>query len=213
LFDSATLRVYSAGSPRPDLEEIARNTWLVDNNENNPATDTWSNAAAVRAQISQIEKYNTAVNTFYGKYGGLPGNISNAATFGFVARGTLPGQGNGNGIIEGAGQGGLGNHNGLFEDTGETVMFWVDVSTAGLIEGAFNVASPNVLLASNLTGTGIDTFFPQAKLGAEIIFTSGAGGWYLNGCEPVWAGIGWGGRGVIAPGCLHGIRTNRPRRG
>ena len=28
-------------------------------------------AAAVRAQISQIEKYNTAVNTFRDKYGGL----------------------------------------------------------------------------------------------------------------------------------------------
>ncbi len=33
-------------------------------------------AAAVRAQISQIEKYQTAVNTFYGKYNALPADIA-----------------------------------------------------------------------------------------------------------------------------------------
>src|ERR1700756_2788750 len=61
------------------------------------------NAAAIRAQISQIEKYNTAVNTFYGKYGYLPGDIPDpqASSFGFSPRGTLTGQGDGNGIIEG----------------------------------------------------------------------------------------------------------------
>jgi hypothetical protein len=32
-------------------------------------------AAAVRAQISQIEKYHTAVHTFQSKYGGLPGDL------------------------------------------------------------------------------------------------------------------------------------------
>ena len=36
-------------------------------------------AAYIRAQISQIEKFNTAVNTFYGKYQALPGDM-NATT-------------------------------------------------------------------------------------------------------------------------------------
>src|ERR1035438_8206439 len=60
-------------------------------------------AAGVRATISQIEKYNTAVNTFRTKYDALPGdmNASVAKQFGFVARGTQPGEGDGNGIIEG----------------------------------------------------------------------------------------------------------------
>src|SRR6201999_1632157 len=60
-------------------------------------------AAAVRAQISQIEKYQTAVNTFRGKYGGLPGDLSasSAAQFGFVSRGGSTGQGDGNGVIQG----------------------------------------------------------------------------------------------------------------
>jgi len=52
-------------------------------------------AAAARAQISQIEKYQTAVYTFQGKYGYLPGDISDstASQFGFVARGAYAGQG------------------------------------------------------------------------------------------------------------------------
>src|ERR1700691_4838931 len=60
-------------------------------------------AAEVRATISQIEKYNTAARTFYGKYGYLPGDIKDpdASNFGFQARGTHEGQGDGNGIIEG----------------------------------------------------------------------------------------------------------------
>jgi prepilin-type N-terminal cleavage/methylation domain-containing protein len=58
-------------------------------------------AAAVRGQISQIEKYQTAVNTFRTKYDGLPGDLSNAANFGFQPRGSCPGQGDGNGVLMG----------------------------------------------------------------------------------------------------------------
>src|ERR1700678_1068516 len=45
-------------------------------------------AAEARAQISQIEKYQTAVNAFYNKYGYLPGDIPNpyASQFGFQSR-------------------------------------------------------------------------------------------------------------------------------
>ena len=58
-------------------------------------------AAETRGQISQIEKFNTAVNTFEGKYGYLPGDIPNpyATQFGFQSRGTWTGQGDGNGMI------------------------------------------------------------------------------------------------------------------
>ena len=65
------------------------------------------NAAAMRAQISQIEKYSTAVHTFQSKYGGLPGDLSDpyATQFGFQSRGVARGQGDGNGVIEGANTG------------------------------------------------------------------------------------------------------------
>src|SRR3984957_20998129 len=44
-------------------------------------------AAEVRAQLLQIEKYNSAVNTFRGKFGGLPGDLalSLANQFGFTS--------------------------------------------------------------------------------------------------------------------------------
>ena len=43
------------------------------------------NAAAIRAQISQIEKIQTAVNTFRGKFNALPGDMGTAIAnqFGF----------------------------------------------------------------------------------------------------------------------------------
>lgn len=45
-------------------------------------------AAGVRATITQIEKYNTATNTFREKYGALPGDINGniALSFGFTGR-------------------------------------------------------------------------------------------------------------------------------
>ena len=61
-------------------------------------------SAGERGQIAQIQKYQSAVNTFKTKYNGqLPGDIDarDAAAFGFAARGSNPGQGDGNGIIEG----------------------------------------------------------------------------------------------------------------
>ncbi len=61
------------------------------------------NAAGVRAQVGQIEKYQTAVNAFRLKYNGLPGDLlaSDAVQLGFVARAGGASDGDGNGLIEG----------------------------------------------------------------------------------------------------------------
>src|ERR1039458_9134105 len=63
-------------------------------------------AAGVRATIAQIEKYNTAANTFREKYGYLPGDIKDpdASSFGLAARGQYAGEGDDNGVIEGVWQ-------------------------------------------------------------------------------------------------------------
>lgn len=115
-------------------------------------------AAGVRATISQIEKYNTAANTFRGKYGYLPGDIKDpdASSFGFQARGTLAGQGDGNGILQGNNAGTLSS---LEETVGENVMFWVDLSTAGVIDGNFNTAH-----SSTYSGGALSQYFPNAKI-------------------------------------------------
>ena len=122
-------------------------------------------AATIRAQISQIEKYNTAVHTFQLKYGYLPGDIPEptASAFGFVQRGQYAGEGDGNGLIEGISANAAASSNGLYQGVGETAMFWVDLSQANLIEGQFNTASP-----FNYTGintTAMASYFPAAKLG------------------------------------------------
>src|ERR1039458_8026084 len=102
-------------------------------------------AASVRAQISQIEKYQTAVNTFRGKYGYLPGDIPDpyATQYGFQPRGWRPhGEGDGNGLIEGLTPGCC--YGGDLYGSGEPLMFWEDLSSAGLINGTFNTAVADV---------------------------------------------------------------------
>jgi prepilin-type N-terminal cleavage/methylation domain-containing protein len=125
-------------------------------------------AAAVRAQISQIEKYQTATNTFRGKYGYLPGDIPNpyAVQFGFALRGTSPGQGDGNGIIQGGAA-----------FMGEQGMFWVDLTTAKLIDGSFSTATPTFSMPSDIPQTQVGLYFPQSKIGNNGYVYIWSGGW------------------------------------
>jgi hypothetical protein len=44
-------------------------------------------------------------------------------------------------------------------------MFWVDLSTAKMIDGSFSTASPTTLAGSDVTGTNIGLYLPQAKIG------------------------------------------------
>jgi prepilin-type N-terminal cleavage/methylation domain-containing protein len=129
-------------------------------------------AAAVRAQISQIERYQTAVNTFRGKYNALPGdlNATTAAQFGFAARGTSPGQGDGNFVIEGS-KGGASGNNGFVQEAGETAMFWEDLSYAGgmnlnLIPESFNTATSVPSSCNQILPAALSAYIPAAKLGA-----------------------------------------------
>jgi prepilin-type N-terminal cleavage/methylation domain-containing protein len=145
-------------------------------------------AAAVRAQITQIEKFNTAANTFYGKYGYLPGDIPDptASSFGFATRGTYPGQGDGNGIIDSNSSNTLNGNSWQGSGyiggcAGENLMFWVDLGTAHLIEGSF-AGTPNncpsyqyTTLRSSGTGTVFDVL-PLAKLaGTSYVYV-----WTIN---------------------------------
>jgi len=132
-------------------------------------------AAAGRAQIAQIEKYNTAVNVFQGKYGGLPGDLalSSATQFGFVTNGCDGSYGNrdGNGVITGFQNTGFQQDQDQF--LAETGMFWEDLSSAGLIDGTFpnNGATPRdcssgypvITLTPGLNYVG--DFIPAGKIG------------------------------------------------
>jgi hypothetical protein len=142
-------------------------------------------AAAVRAQISQIEKYNTAVNTFRGKYGYLPGDMTaaTAAQLGFPARGSGPGEGDGNGVIQGAQS--WGGANSCVETAGETAVFWEDLSQAGLISGTFNTASatPTPPFIA-IPATSVSAYLPPAMIGQNnyvYVFSAGAGSSIISG--------------------------------
>jgi prepilin-type N-terminal cleavage/methylation domain-containing protein len=127
-------------------------------------------AAAVRAQISQIEKYNTAVNTFYGKYNALPGDLAPAMAgqFGFVTGTGIPGDGDGNGLITGT-NGGVAYGTYL---NSESLYFWADLSREGLISGSFtNPAWPGggsgYLDASS--APSLSEYFPSAPIAGNWI--------------------------------------------
>jgi hypothetical protein len=128
-------------------------------------------ASEVTAQISQITKYNSAVNTFRNKYGGLPGdlNIPLANQFGLSVpascAGTV-GERDGNGLIDGLGS------NTLLQAQGETALFWEDLSQVGLIDGQY----PNNGAAAIQCGTSavltltpgnlyVGDYFPTGKIG------------------------------------------------
>jgi hypothetical protein len=137
---------------------------------------TLISAAGVRGTISQVEKFNTAANTFFGKYGYLPGDIpaGPAAQFGFVARGTSPGEGDGNGILEGI-SGGITNSHGACE--GEMITFWVDLSAAHLIQNSFTLGSPASPAPPTTWSTtpNLSAYFPAAKIGGSNVFFASNG--------------------------------------
>jgi len=132
-------------------------------------------AAEVRAQISQIEKFNQAVNTFRAKFNAIPGDmaVSTAQQFGFTVGASCAGaqgQRDGNGLIDG-----FPNYL-LVQGGGETGLFWQDVSSpvaGNLIDGQFpNSGGPaincsGVEFALNTTPgtTFLGDYFPVGKIG------------------------------------------------
>lgn len=135
-------------------------------------------SAAVRAQVSQIEKYQTAVNTFKGKYGQLPGDLSQsvATQFGFASRNLMPTpNGNLNGILE-------GNYtvNGPSLACGETGLFWMDLSQAKLVDGLFSALS-NGACPGSIAATAISKYMPEAKIGSGSFVYVWSGGWAAAG--------------------------------
>ena len=142
-------------------------------------------SAGERAQITQIEKFNTAANTFRDKYGCLPGDLSaaQAAQFGFVSRPGTRGLGDCNGLVEGYS---ATLNGGAFWNAslkGEPMLFWEDLSSAKMVEGTFNTA---VADDASPMGTTINTYsfenpnlyWPLAKIGNStyVLATSGGPG-------------------------------------
>jgi len=136
-------------------------------------------AAAVNAQISQINKYQTATHLFETKYGYLPGDIPEpyATQFGFLTRGAFAGEGDGNGVLEGNCDNVAGANQPFYDGCGETATLWVDLTTANLTDNGIsykgvnypNPTTPNSI-AGSLTLSSVPSLFqwlPTAKIGSN----------------------------------------------
>lgn len=163
-------------------------------------------AAKIRAQVSQLEKFNTATNTFRMKFNSLPGDMIplDASTFGFTTRTGNTGEGDGNGIIEGrGGYEAMGGSYPNYLECGETGLFWNDLSTANLIEGSYlGIGAPPM---PNVSGNQMAQYIPSAKIGrfAVVAIIGGGNG---NG-NPHWTPghnyywirpVGWINAGCVA---------------
>lgn len=133
------------------------------------------NAAFVRAQMSQIEKYQTAVRTFQVKYGYMPGDVPDpyASNFGFQPRGQYGGEGDGNGVLEGNCSNAANANSGAQAGCGELAVFWQDLSKANLIDLSVgtgvnypNISAPAAWPNTTTTSTpAIMNWIPAAKIG------------------------------------------------
>jgi len=117
-------------------------------------------AATIRASVGQVEKTNTAINTFYNKYNGLPGDLTNGTTFfPSVTGSNETNQGDGNRLI-------IGNASANTACTtttciaGESAVAWYMLSQANLISDPITTVA-----YENFTLVVSDAVLPQTKMG------------------------------------------------
>jgi prepilin-type N-terminal cleavage/methylation domain-containing protein len=157
------------------------------------------NAATIRAQISQIEKYQTAVNTFRGKYGYLPGDIPIAATFGFFGTGLdgTIGKGDGNGQLQDI----WGNAAGGPRPVGEVLVFWRHLSDANLIDGSYgSLLASGGSPPSSQPVSAANSWYPPSKygIGNLIVYSASGQNYYQITSLYLWSTTPFGSYGAGA---------------
>jgi len=117
-------------------------------------------AATVRSAVSQLEKYDTAVNTFRGKYNGLPGDLVTPTNFfSTITVVASTGHADGDGLIQ-------GNSAAATPCTttaclgGENIIAFTELYIAGFISEPIATTT-----AATYTATPSDTTIPASKLG------------------------------------------------
>lgn len=105
-------------------------------------------SAEIRSQISQIEKFKIATNTFKLKYGSLPGDMppSEAAANGFFTF-----TGTNIGLADSNKYAAYGDNDGRINQRGEIYVFWQHLSEAKLIEGQYGIGGNGEHIEANTT--------------------------------------------------------------
>jgi len=130
-------------------------------------------AAEIRATISQIEKLNTSVNAFRGKYNGLPGDSATGNTF----LGANCTNGDGNGLVTDALNTVANASTDFNTATAELINVFSCLSSAGMVDGSYD-NSPGAVAA---VGTGLS--FPASKMGRQGLLAfalNGRNQWHIG---------------------------------
>ena len=130
----------------------------------------------IRAQLTQIEEFKAATNTFRVKYGYLPGDMppTQASQLGFF---TFTGAQAGNGCV--ASSRAFGNNDGVINANNEIYPFWSHLGDSKLIKGSYAGVAGNLLEADaplcNSVSAGkevsiydVKLYFPSAKILPDI---------------------------------------------
>ncbi len=122
-------------------------------------------AAEIRAQVAQIVKYNTAINTFRLKYGGMPGDLAARKA---VAFGMAHGDGSlcyndGNDLLC------AGDPNDSIGFCCENALIWSHLSYAGLIDGSFTEINATPMDGPYVVAQAVDQYFPRAKINKAAV--------------------------------------------
>jgi prepilin-type N-terminal cleavage/methylation domain-containing protein len=145
-------------------------------------------AAAVHGQISQLAAFQAGVHLFESRYQALPGDIPNvlAVRAGLAPRGTMIGEGDGNGVITADNGGSYWNM-----ATGELGMFWSDLTYANgmnlnFIPGSFRAATPVTTSNElNMSMTAVDLYFPQSVIANGSIYVDSINGTNYFGLQNI----------------------------
>lgn len=133
-------------------------------------------AAQIRATVTQLERYNTAANTFRGKYNGLPGDVTGGVNFfpSVTNQSTTAGAGNGDGLIQSLSASTPTTCSTLNCVGGENVLFWYELAQANYIPDAIGTAAANYSYTVNPTLS--NTIVPTMKLGVGSVIVNTANG-------------------------------------
>ena len=162
-------------------------------------------SAQLRSQITQLNQFSAAVNTFYTKFEALAGDwTNNPAVAGYITRTpATTGRGNGNGVLESDCSAGLSH-----VAHGEGEMFWSDLSAAGLVNFTSTYADAGCAVQASLTtllpgaaykhgnkiaafgrsDTGLNYYFIAALVSSAVttgIFTGGTTSTGTTGIAPL----------------------------
>lgn len=130
-------------------------------------------ASMAQKQINQLSRLDATVGAFHLKYSYLPGDLParQATSLGFLPRSGAPGEGDGNGTIEGNEAAGQGRS----ADSGEVALFWTDLAMAKMIPQEFAAASaanaPNYDVTARSVPHTLADFFPVAAIQQDNFVT------------------------------------------